>query len=74
MDNSDLSADISFERLPPACSVPSTPERAPDKDAESKPRRRPPPDEGAGDEEGANDAPLKSDDDDEPKHQIDSLA
>lgn len=67
MASSDLSADISFERLPPASSVRPVPNHGSKKDAESKSRRRQVPDES-----GAADSTADSNDD--PEHQIDSLA
>ncbi len=71
MESRDLSADISFERLPPASSVPPVSDHASkkDKDADRKSRRRRVPTEN--EKEIADSASESSDD---PEHQIDNLA
>jgi hypothetical protein len=66
MANSDLSTDLSLERLLPAASVRGTQAQPSKKDAERSPRRKPPSDEPA-----TEDAPGGAD---HPQHQIDSLA
>jgi hypothetical protein len=69
MESSEFASGISFERLPPASSVRPVPDHASKKDPESRSRRPVPNDD---DKEKEADVPSKSND--EPEHQIDSLA